>query len=381
MSFQPRFAYSHAMVHNLGLIESARAVVDVLPLPPDQELRLKQAARQRATRHSTRIEGNTLNSEQVGQAVMAVGKSQSEMQQEVRNYWRALEWIEEQLEANRQLSEEFIRELHCIILVRGMGRRGLRSDYRREECPVVDTATRRIDYAPPMPADVPGLMSGLVDWWRSPEAAALPGPVRAGLLAHRFVSIHPFGDGNGRTARALATTELWRSGYEMRGFLSLEEHYTADLKAYYDHLQMGLPVNFYDGRHDPDHGQWLEYFLATMAGAADDLRRQAIALYAPHERKAPPWQGLRRVQQQLLTRLLMRGLESGPEALAFAPSDMVEWYGISANTAREWLDAWREEGFVQPARAGVQRVRSYVLASNWANLLKGALLSTSNSTS
>ncbi len=373
MSFSPRFAYSHAMVRNLGLIESARAVVDVLPLPPDQELRLKQAARQRATRHSTRIEGNTLNSEQVGQAVMAVGKSQTEMQQEVRNYGRALEWIEEQLEANRHPSEEFIRELHSIILVRGMGRRGLRSDYRREECPVVDLATRRIDYAPPTPADVPVLMRELVAWWQGEAAAALPGPVRAGLLAHRFVSIHPFGDGNGRTARALATAELWRSGYEMRGFLSLEEHYTADLGAYYDHLQMGLPVNFYDGRHDPDHGQWLEFFLATMARAADDLRRQAVDLYAPHRRRAPPWESLRRVQQQLLTRLLMRGLETGSEGLAFTPSDMVEWFGISANTGREWLDRWRGEGFVEPARAGVQRVRAYVLSSKWHSLLREAI--------
>jgi hypothetical protein len=81
MTFAPRLTYSHAMVRHLGLIESARAVVDILPLPPDQELRLRQAARQRATRHSTRIEGNTLNSEQVGQAVMAVGKSHTEMQQ------------------------------------------------------------------------------------------------------------------------------------------------------------------------------------------------------------------------------------------------------------------------------------------------------------
>ena len=75
-------------------------------------------------------------------------------------------------------------------------------------------------------------MQELVEWWLGSAAGALPGPVRAGLVAHRFVSIHPFGDGNGRTARALATTELWRAGYDMRGFLSLEEHYTANLQAY-----------------------------------------------------------------------------------------------------------------------------------------------------
>ena len=48
------------------------AVVNVVPLPPDRVLWLRQAARQRATRNSTRIEGNTLNSTEVGQAVVAV---------------------------------------------------------------------------------------------------------------------------------------------------------------------------------------------------------------------------------------------------------------------------------------------------------------------
>lgn len=380
MRLQPRFRYSHTIVHHLGLIESARAVISVLPLPPDQELRLRQTARQRATRHSTRIEGNTLNSQEVGRAIVAVGKTQTEMQQEVRNYWRALEWIEEQLEGNWQPSEEYIRQLHSIILVRGTGRRGMRSEYRRDECPVVDSASGRIDYAPPMPRDVPRLMESLVTWWRSEEASFLPGPVRAGLLAHRFVSIHPFGDGNGRTARALATTELWRSKYDMRGFLSLEEHYTADLNAYYDNLQMGLPVNFYEGRHDPDHSQWLEYFLATMANAARNLEQQAIELHAPEQREAPPWESLRRVQQQLLNRLLFMGME-GATDMVFTPSNIVEWFGISSNTARDWLAKWREEEFVKPCQPDALRVRNYQLTEKWSELINMALNNTSGNTS
>ena len=48
-------------------------------------------------------------------------------------------------------------------------------------------------------------------------------------------------------------------------------------------------------------------FLATMASAAHNLEQQAVSLYAPEQRKAPPWESLRRVQQQLLNRLLLRG--------------------------------------------------------------------------
>lgn len=373
MSFLPRFNFTTPMVRNLGTIESARAVIDILPLPPDRVLSLRQAARRRATRNSTGIEGNTLNGVEIDQAVVSVGKTHTQMQQEVRNYWRALEWIEQQQEARRPISEEFICELHSIILVRGHGRRGTRSVYRETECPVVDSGTRRIDYGPPTPQDVPALMRELVAWWQSPAAAELTGPIRAGLLAHRFVSIHPFDDGNGRTARALATAELWRSGYDMRGFLSLEEHYASDLKAYYDNLQMGLPVNFYDGRHDPDHTPWLEYFVGTMARAAEDLHKKAIALYDPARRPVQPWERLHRVQQQLLSRLMLRGQDVGAATPTFVPSDVVEWFGVSAQTAREWLGKWRDDGFVQPAKGGVQRVRAYVLAPEWAGVLGEAL--------
>lgn len=101
MSFNPRFHYAESIVRNFGLIEAARAVVDVLPLPPDRVLRMRQAARERSTRSSTRIEGNTLEGAEIGRAVVAPGKASNVMQQEVRNYWRALEWIEEQIEAKR----------------------------------------------------------------------------------------------------------------------------------------------------------------------------------------------------------------------------------------------------------------------------------------
>jgi Fic family protein len=294
------------------------------------------------------------------------------MQQEVRNYWRALEWIEEQLEDHRPVSEDFVLELHCILLVRGHGRRGQKSKYRTEECPVVDSVTRQIDYGPPEPKDIQEMMHDLINWLNNCATKALPGPIRAGLFAHRFVSIHPFSDGNGRTARALATTELWRSGYEMKGFLSLEEYYTRDISAYYNNLQMGLPVDFYEGRNDTDHTQWLEYFISTMAQAAGELHTAAKHLYEQNGKITPPWEELTRVQQQLLMRLTLRFQNYGSDnaAMEFRPSDIVEWFCVSSSTAHDWLVKWRDQGFVQPLKSETQRVRSYLLTETWAKIVQ-----------
>jgi Fic family protein len=146
------------------------------------------------------------------------------------------------------------------------------------------------------------LMRELVDWLSTSEASELPAPIRAAILTHRFLSIHPFNGGNGRTGRLLATAELWRSGYRMRGFFSFDEYFNAERDRYYRNLQMGLPVDFYDGRNDHDHTPWLVYFVETMARAASELQAKAKSLYKAASPETAPWENLPRTSQQLLTR-------------------------------------------------------------------------------
>lgn len=363
----PHFSYTHQMVEHLMGIEGARRVVDVLPLPPDSAFLLRFEALRRSTHFSTSIEGNQLPLDKVREGIAQADRTGSRQDQEVRNYWTALEWLEQQVEARALVDEQFIRRLHRIIIVRGRGRRGEMSDYRERECPVVDSATGQIDYAPPAPADVPGLMASLVAWRNSKDAAALPAPIRAGILGYQFVTIHPFGDGNGRTARALATAELWFAGYGMRGFLSLEEHYYRDLQRYYDSLQMGLDPDYYRGRSDPDLTPWLEYFSETMAAAASDVERRAEQLREFEDHPAAPWEQLPRRQQQLLCRLVIEHPEAG-QGPTFSPADVAKWFMVSLNTARAWIREWCEKGLLQPA-GGRQRVTSWRLADGYRGLL------------
>lgn len=373
MVFVPRFAYSNSLIRNIGIIEGARAVVDVLPLPPDTTLRLRHDAIQRSTRNSTQIEGNLLNEAAMQQAIAQGERQGSEAEQEVRNYWRALDRVEEFSEIQPPITEAFIQELHRIVIVRGRGRRGSRSQYRVTECPVVDSLTRRIDYAPPEPQDIPILMQELVNWLASAEAIELPTPIRAGILTHRFLSIHPFDDGNGRTGRLLATAELWQSGYRMRGFFSFDEYFNADRDHYYRSLQMGLPVNFYEGRHDPDYSPWVEYFVEILASAASNLKDRATFLYQARKIANVPWNELSRRQQQMLTRLLARVLADIPVPLTVRPADVEAWFSISDRTAREWLGEWVNESFMEPVTSGQGvRIREYQLAEPWASFLMEA---------
>lgn len=375
--YNPRFSYTDDMVSNLMAIEGACQAVEFLHLPPDAAFLMKYDAQHRSTRDSTAIEGNTLDDEAIRRGIAAGDRTISQQEQEVRNYWRALDWVEQQVEANARFSEEFVRRLHRIIIVRGRGRRGEMSEYRAGECPVTDAATGEVSYAPPKPEHVPALMSALVAWHSSREAARLPGPVRAGIVSYQFVAIHPFDDGNGRTARALATAELWRSGYQMRGFLSVEEYYFEELAEYYAALEMDLDWNYYDREEDYEITPWLEYFVGTLATAAQGVRERAMGLRGTRlgafMDRWFPWERLSRRQQQVLTRLIIAEPEAD-EVPTFTAGDLAEWFTIGRTTARNWLAEWHEGGdgepFVVPATGG-QRVTSWCLNKEFVQLVAG----------
>jgi len=81
---------------------------------------------------------------------------------------------------------------------------------------------------------VPALTAQLVAWVNAElERGDLPAPIVAALAHHQYATVHPYYDGNGRTARLLTTLTLHRTGYGLKGIYSLEEYYARNLTGYY----------------------------------------------------------------------------------------------------------------------------------------------------
>jgi Fic family protein len=95
----------------------------------------------------------------------------------------------------------------------------------------MDATTGAIVYMPPEAKDVPSLMRAMLRWVH--EAQDVPCPIVAGIAHYQFATIHPYYDGNGRTARLLTTLILHLGGYDLKGLYSLEEYYARNLGAYY----------------------------------------------------------------------------------------------------------------------------------------------------
>jgi Fic family protein len=149
----------------------------------------------------------------------------------------------------------------------------------------------------------------------------------------------------------------------------MEEEYYTDLQRYYDSLQMGLPMDYYQGRNDPDLTPWLTYFLGTMTAAAERVRDRALQLRTTAPPRRAPWEGLTRRQQQLLSRLVLTEPEE-KGVPSFTPGDIATWFMVSAKTARQWLQDWHDEGFTLPA-SGEERIRSWRVNSEFEHLLTG----------
>jgi Fic family protein len=105
-------------------------------------------------------------------------------------------------------------------------------DYRRGQV-YVGSAARGVVYVPPPAEEVADLVEGMCRWLGSAEAQRVPTPVRAALAHVRLAGIHPFADGNGRVARILASLVMFRGGFRLPEFTSLEEWWGAHQASYY----------------------------------------------------------------------------------------------------------------------------------------------------
>ena len=351
-----RFTFTPAIVRDLMEIEAARQTVRLTVLPPQVAERLRQRARVRSMHYSTRIEGNRLTLVEAEQAVLEErhfpGRERDVNQ--VQNYYRALQRVEEWAEQQSPITETLIRRLHALIF---SGPRARPTAYRDGQNVIRDSATGEIVYMPPEAKDVPGLMRDMVAWLAQTEREELPTPVVAGLAHYQFITIHPFYDGNGRAARALATLILYRRGYDLGHFYSLEEVYAQLLPAYYVALQTHPHHNYYEGRAEADLTGWVAYFIHSMAttfrGVADEVHAQANSPATPE----PP--DLHHLDRR--ARLAL-GLFTHQETVTTA--EIARALGLAPRTVRSLIPGWLADGWLEvsdPAR----KTRRYRLSAEY----------------
>lgn len=356
--FQPNFTISPKTSQVLMDIEASRQAVSTLPVTAQLLTSLRESARLTSTHYSTQIEGNRLTQDQV--SIVAKGGTFPNRQRdetEVKNYFRALDFVDEVLGGSRAaLDLETIGAIHACV----MNGDPTPSIFRDGQNVIRDSASGNIVYMPPEPKDVPALMGEMVDWINARlDDRELPAPLVAAIAHYQFATIHPYYDGNGRSARLLTNLILHHTGYGLKGIYSLEKYYARNLEGYYRAISIGDSHNYYVGRAEADITPWTEYFCLGMAHSFARVRAKAEKL-EPQPDQTSLLRELDARQKRILGALR--------ENRFLTTKEIASHLDVSPRTALNLCAGWVAEGFF--VQVGERRGRRYELAEPWLELLR-----------
>ena len=262
--FQPRYTISPQLLDTIK-----RVAVLVHELNKQQVSQLVYAellsnAKVTSTHASTSIEGNPLPITEVRRILKQQPAHIRQSEREILNYNNVL----------TELSEKPMQPLTTTLLlqiqsgvVRGLLPEHQCGQWRQEPVVIYEPRTGGIVYLPPDHQDVPRLMEELIAFVER-ERTSLDPLLLAGLFHKQFVIIHPFMDGNGRTARLATNVLLAGLGVNLYRLLSFENYYNQNVARYFQ--RVGLFGDYYALATQVDFTDWLEYFAE---GILDELRR------------------------------------------------------------------------------------------------------------
>ena len=276
--FKPKYSITNHILNNLIKTAEAKAVLDNAYLVPKWEVALRREALIKNAHASTAIEGNPLSLEQVselamGRDIMATRKAKAE----VLNYLKLLEDLPK-LTEDEKITEKVILKIHKLLTKDVLESPADSGVYRNRQVVIGSRLTGLVTFRPPDTKDVPVLMKGFVAWLNSRDAAETNPVLAAGIGHYEFVRIHPFIDGNGRTARSLASLILYLRGFDTKRFFALDDYYDSDRQSYYKALQS------VDSKK-VDVTEWLEYFTYGVALQIEKVKERVLSLSNDLKRK------------------------------------------------------------------------------------------------
>jgi len=268
----PKYAITTSILKNIGLVEAAREVIENAPLVPAWEAKFQDEAKLRAVHYGTALEGNDLT---MGEAKIIVeGDVDTPHQaseagvvarerdvQEVINYRKVLDFIESVKEVPNYTGDLLLK-MHELVVSKLVAD-GQAGRYRTSQVVLRNSLTGEVGFRPPQALEVPFLVDEFLRWLNSDFGKREHPVLRAAVTHYALAAIHPFVEGNGRTARAFATLILFAEGYDIRRFFALEEYFDKHAEEYFGSLM--TVSNQSPKLEDRDITPFLEVFCQALS--------------------------------------------------------------------------------------------------------------------
>lgn len=335
-------------------IDKNRYNVSSVKLSKTVANKLRKNSKKRSSYASNKIEGNPLSEKQVDEVIESDERKHFlKPEQEVRNYFLALNLLEEKANKKEEFSKKLILDVQKLV-EKGASKEkiGLRGPMPPGVLfAVYDSKSGNPDYIPPEYSDIPALLDELVEYVNTTDDHPL---IVAAVVHYQLVTIHPFEDGNGRTARLLSGYIMDLNGYGFNGIGSLEEYFAYDIDEYYESIQMGLPVLYYSGRENPPHPEiWVNYFLKMVQLYSSKVCDLQIS--SNDEDIAGSISFLKGKEKELLLFLINNYRRE------FTPIEISKKMSVTNKTIINRLSVLAKNGFVVPILVN-ERIRSYELS-------------------
>ena len=196
------------------MLDKKKKLDRLMPLPSSLVARLKNRMMIEYTYNSNAIEGNTLTLREtqlvIEEGITVGGKSLMETL-EAKNHPEAIKFVEKLVETRSELTEDVILQVHKLIMSNVVEDAG---HYRTMGVRITGAS-----FMPPPSLEIRPRMNELLKWLRENPDEHTPIELAA-VFHHRFVQIHPFLEGNGRTARLLMNAILMKNGYPFIAIVS-----------------------------------------------------------------------------------------------------------------------------------------------------------------
>lgn len=236
---------------------------------PEELEKLVEIAKVQSTEASNAIEGIVTTNTRIKQLVAEKTTPRNRNEQEIAGYRDVLTIIHESFDAI-MISQNYILQLHKILYSHMnnplAGRTKNVQNYISATYPDGNT---KILFTPLAPYETPKALDAICDEYnRVIGNMELEPLIAIPVFIHDFLCIHPFNDGNGRMSRLLTTLLLYRSGFYVGKYISLEAKIAKNKDLYYEALQASQD-GWLEGKEDPV--PFIKYLLGTILAAYKDF--------------------------------------------------------------------------------------------------------------
>ncbi len=299
--FEPKFNITSKLLENIKRIGIIIAELNNRHFSKPTLVKLEKTAREVSSHSSTSIEGNPLPLTEVKKIIKNMPENLRNSEKEVLNYNNALEILDENIRNNTiKFNLNLILKTQHIVtndLIDSLNS----GKMRQQPVFVNDPIARKAIYLPPNHQDIKNLLDDLIKYITSNKNQIDP-LILAGIFHKQFVIIHPFIDGNGRTARLMTKVLMANMGLNTFNLFSFENYYNQNVSKYFE--KVGIYGNYYDLANKIDFTEWLEYFTD---GIIDELHRVSKILA---NESASPETTLKSYHQEIINYIEKNGFIS-----------------------------------------------------------------------